>query len=234
MYSLLSIGKPRALYIGFLLFLFSQVFSVSTFGQTSAKKKQLVGTWQYQNAILKIMDNNQLIFDGETSSYSLVPNAVRVYDEYGSYFDYVYSLSQGKLSITFPDGNQYVFSKVKPSAKQNSSNKSGTIPTNLYGKFCHYSGSSMGSSTQSIYFDGKGHFIHGNSMYSSGSSGTYYNENANTDPSESGTYSVSGNVIYLKAGDGSSYTMKITFIQDSGEITEVTYEQMTFAKSLCD
>jgi len=120
----------------FFLFLVFQISLVS--GQDSGTlKKQLVGTWQYQNVVLKIMDNNQLIFDGETSSYSLVPNAVRVYDEYGNYIDYIYFLKQGKLSVIFPDGNQYVFSKVKLLAKQNSSNKSGTIPANLYGKFCY-------------------------------------------------------------------------------------------------
>ncbi len=235
MYSFLFINRIFLISRGILFVFFFQVSSVLVLGQGGTQKKQLVGTWQYQNTILKIMDNNQLVYDGETSNYSLISNAIRVYDDYGSYFDYVYTISQEKLSITFPDGNQYVFSKAKKMTGQGKT--SGTIPAGLYGNFCNYSGSSGGSSsyssTRSLYFDGKGHFIYGTETSFSGNAGNYLN-NSDSSPSENGSYSVSGNTIILSANDGSTYQLKITIVQNSGEITEVVYNQMTFAKALCN
>ncbi len=84
-----------------------------------------------------------------------------------------------------------------------------------------------------LIFDGKGHFIHGSESSYSGDAGSYANSSS-ANPENSGTYSVSGNSINLSAGDGSTYQLKITVVQNSGEVTEITYNQTTFAKALCD
>jgi frataxin-like iron-binding protein CyaY len=111
--------------------------------QSNPDKKKLTGTWVFKTpdyiVVLKILENNQLVFDGETSSYILVPNAIRVFDEYGGAFDYQYTLNEGKLSVTFPDGNQYVFTKQKASPVSKMNSNSGGTYKNLYGNFCHYS-----------------------------------------------------------------------------------------------
>ncbi len=237
--------KPKKRF--FLLYLFfSFIFQITmVYGippqQNNPDKKKLTGTWVYKtsdyNFVLKILDNNQLIFDGETSSYKLVPNAIRVFDEYGGAFDYQYTLKDGKLSVTFPDGYQYVFLKqeLAPASTENAA--SASTFNNLYGNFCHYSGSSgMSSSystTKSLYFDGKGNFSYGSESAYSGDNGIYANSSGNG-RKFSGTYKVSGKIITLNFFDGYNYELKISFIQQSGEITEVDYDGTVYAKALCE
>jgi frataxin-like iron-binding protein CyaY len=208
--------------------------------QNNPDKKKLTGTWVYKmsdnNVVLKILENNQLVFDGETSLYMLVPNAIRVFDEYGGAFDYQYTLNDGELSVTFPDGNQYVFTKQKAGSVSKMNTNSGGTFKNLYGNFCHYSSSSGLSSsystTQSLYFDGKGNFAYDsegsysgdNGIYSSGGNGRKF----------SGTYKVKGKIVTLNFFDGYNYDLKVYFVQQSGEITEIDYDGTVYAKSLCE
>lgn len=226
----------------FVLTIFNNTMTNNTFGQQNNQDKQkLTGTWVYKtpdyNVVLKILENNQLIFDGETSKYMLVPNAIRVFDEYGMAFDYRYTLNEGKLSVTFPDGMQYVFTrqKAKPGTEMNTG--SGNNVGKLIGSFCHYSSSSgMSSSystTKSLFFDGKGNFSYGSESAYSGDNGIYANP-AGNERNFSGTYKVIGNKITLNFFDGYNYDLKISFIQQSGEITEIEYDGTVYAKSLCD
>ncbi len=226
-------------HITLLIMLFSMIHS--TTGQTKSDLSSLKGTWEYNDgynrSVLKFIDDTKLIYDGEQSVFSLTtsPAAIRVYDDYG-YYDYLYTLRGNKLTVTFPDGNIYVFVKVKDTP-QTAQNVSKAINGNLYGSFCHWSGSSgvysssSYSSTDRISFDGKGNFIYGTETSFSSDAGLYSNDDNN---SQRGTYSVEGNNIYITFTDGSKYTLQVYVQQDWGEITEIKYGEKVYAKQLCE
>ncbi len=230
-----------------LLYLFAVIIinisaANGTFGQqNNADKKILTGIWEYKtpnyNFILKILENNQLVFDGETSPYILVTSAIRVYDEYGGTFDYQYTLSEGKLSVSFPDGNQYVFLKQIASPATGINANSANSTKGIFGSFCHYSSSSGSTSsystTQSLYFDGKGNFAYGSESAYSGDNGIYSSPSGNG-RNFSGKYNLSGKTLTLDFFDGNNYDLKVTFIQQSGEITEIVYDGTLYAKALCE
>ena len=213
----------------------------STIGQeNNSDKKRLTGTWEYKISnftfVLKILENNQLVFDGEVSSYMLVPNAIRVYDEYGATYDYKYTLNDGKLSVNFPDGNLYVFLKHKENPVMELNANTDNASKNLYGSFCHYSSSSGSTSsystTKSLYFDGKGNFAYGSQSAYSGDNGIYSSSGSGRE--FSGTYKVNGKIVTLNFFDGYNYDLKIFFTKQSGEISEVDYDGTVYAKSLCE
>jgi len=213
-----------------------------TFGQqNNPDKKRLTGIWEYKTPdysfVLKILGNNQLVFDGEISSYILVPNAIRVYDEYGGANDYKYTLNDGELSVNFPDGNQYVFLKRKASPATKMNTNSAKASNGIFGSFCHYSSSSGSTSsystTQSLYFDGKGNFAYGSESAYNGDNGIYSSPSGNG-RNFSGKYKLSGKTLSLIFNDGSNYELKVTFIQQSGEITEIVHDGTLYAKALCE
>ncbi len=229
------------------LFVFAMIIlSISmanyTFGQhNNPDKKQLAGIWECKTPgysfVLKILENNQLVFDGENSAYVLVPGAIRVYDEYGGAFDYQYTLNEGKLSVSFPDGNQYVFLKQKASPATKMNTNSAKASNGIFGSFCHYSSSSGSTSsystTQSLYFDGKGNFAYGSESAYSGDNGIYSGSSGNG-RNFSGKYKLSGKTLSLIFNDSSNYELKVTFIQQSGEITEIVHDGTLYAKALCE
>ncbi len=229
------------LYLFAMIFLNISMANGTFVQQDNPDKKKLTGTWEYNapnyKFVLKILENNQLVFDGEATSYMLVPNAIRVFDEYGGAFDYQYTLSDGKLSVIFPDGNQYVFIKQKtsPATKMNANSAKAT--KGIFGSFCHYSSSSGSTSsystTQSLYFDGKGNFAYGSESAYSGDNGIYSSPSGN-DRNFSGKYNLSGKTLSLNFFDGNNYDLKVTFIQQSGEITEIVYDGTLYAKALCE
>ena len=212
-----------------------------TSGQNKNDQSSLKGTWVYDDgynrSVLKFIDDTKLIFNGEQSNYTVVasPAAVRVFDDYG-YFDYLYTLNKNSMTITFPDGNKYVFVK-KEEQQQISQSTNKTANANLYGSFCHWSGSSgvysssSYSTTDRITFDGKGNFAYGSETSFSSDAGIYANDNNNT---QRGTYMVKGNSISLTFTDGSSYTFQVFIQQDWGEITEIKYGEKVYAKQLCE
>lgn len=228
----------KSLFIIILSLLFLDFSSILYCQQSNPKAVKLIGTWEYQTQnstiTLKIMDNNHLVFDGEETTYSLIPNAIRVPDDYGGFFDYYYILADEKLSISFPDGYQYAFSKVKTSTTNNNSNHQ-TVTKSLFGRLCSYSSSSGYSSSystsKSIYFDGYGNFKTGSESSYSGNGDGYANSSNNNNI---GKYSVSGNTVTLYYNDGNKYTLNVYFRQSSGEITELQYKKDIYAKSLCD
>jgi len=211
-------------------------------GQQAGK---LAGTWKYtynnESVYLEIKDGNQLVFDGETASYELVESAIRVYDEYGYYFDYRYVLDQDKLSITFPDGYAYLFEKVRanPAAKEAQAGFSGTGDTDvskLFGSLCSYSGSSGSyssySSSKVLSFNGTGLFRLQNTSSYSGGGDLYYN--SGEDNSQYGTYRIIQGYVELKYANGSFEKLKINVVQNSGEITELMAGSVLYAKALCE
>jgi len=212
------------------------------YAQNNPDYSLLKGTWNisngYTTVTLKIIDGTKLIYDGEQLAYKLIsqPKAIRVFDEY-SYFDYLYTLKGDKLILTFPDGNNYIFEKNKNSGQTVGKAAAQRGNSNLYGSFCHWSGSSgvystsSYSSTDRITFDGKGNFAYGTETSFSSDAGIYDNDNNNT---QRGIYTVDGNNIYVTFNDGSKYTLQIYVQQDRGEITEIKYGEKVYAKALCE
>jgi len=218
------------------------ILSNFAYTQNNSDYSLLKGTWAindgYNTVTLKIIDETKLIYDGEQLIYKLIsqPKAIRVFDEY-DYFDYLYVLNGDKLTLTFPDGNNYIFKKNKNSGQSSGKAVANSVNGNLYGSFCHWSGSSgvystsSYSSTDRITFDGKGNFAYGTETSFSSDAGIYANDNNNT---QRGTYSVEGNNIYVTFNDGSKYTLQIYVQQDWGEITEIKYGEKVYAKQLCE
>jgi len=204
---------------------------------------KLKGNWTYTDgyntAILRFVDDSKLIYNGVQSPYTLIstPRAVRVFDEMGYYFDYVYRLDGNKLILTFPDNKNYEFEKADNKAKTSQKTVPSAGNTALYGSFCHWSGSSSsysGSSyshTDRVTFDGKGRFAYGTETSFSSDAGLYGDSGGND---SGGSYSVKGNNIYLTFDDGTKYTLEVYVRQNSGEITEIRYGQKVYAKQLCE
>jgi len=104
----------------------------------------------------------------------------------------------------------------------------------LYGTFCSYSSSGYGSSSYStsehVYFDGKGHYQYGsNSSYSGGGDGYYGKGDV-----YAGTYRIQGKKVILTSSYGEVFIAYVYFTQSNGQVTELSYDGTLFGKSLCN
>jgi hypothetical protein len=207
----------------------------------------LSGKWSFQNQqgqlVLEFLSANQLSFNGEITQYQVKEGVIQAMGDYG-WIDYPYTMSQGTLTITFPDGSRFPFTKVSStSANQQGINqqgqnqqKTGTgLAWQLKGALCSWSGSSNSSSsysrTQKIVFDGQGNFQFGSEGSFSSNSGIAYSGNPNV---ETGTYSVAESTVTLHYKSGETYLFKINMRQNNGMITELMYSGTLYAKGLCD
>jgi hypothetical protein len=207
----------------------------------------LSGKWLFQNQqgqlVLEFISANQLSFNGETTQYQLKEGIIQAKGDYG-WIDYPYNLSQGILTITFPDGSSLPFtSSSSPSSNQQPLNKEGSKQQatgggpawQLKGSLCSWSGSSNSSSsfsrTQKIVFDGQGNFQIGSESSFSSNSGIAYGGNPSI---ETGTYGVGESTVTLRYRSGETYVFKINMRQDNGIITELMYSGTLYAKGLCN
>ena len=85
--------------------------SVTGQGQNSSA---LSGKWLFQSQqgqmILEFLSASQLSFNGETTQYQLKEGVIQAMGDLG-WIDYPYTLSQGTLTITFPDGSRFPFTR---------------------------------------------------------------------------------------------------------------------------
>ena len=207
----------------------------------------LSGRWLFQNQqgqlVLEFLSASQLSFNGETTQYQLKEGIIQAQGDYG-WIDYPYTLNQEILTITFPDGSKYPFTKtVSPAVSQqgmaqsapNQQTSGGGSAWQLKGSLCSWSGSSNSSSsysrTQKIVFDGQGNFQFGSESSFSSNAGIAYGGNPNV---ETGTYSVSENTVTLRFRSGETLVVKINMRQDNGTISELMQNGTLFAKGLCD
>jgi hypothetical protein len=99
-------------FLFFSIFTITLFFFVSFLPAQSSEANTLIGSWQTSPEmgpiILIFHSANQLEFDGEMASYTLVPGAIRMTDYEGTY-DYPYTLQGNTLIISFPDGYQLEF-----------------------------------------------------------------------------------------------------------------------------
>jgi hypothetical protein len=115
----------------------------------------LRGSWQYHTYDYKwklmFESDNTLVYDGEGMSYELTPGGMLVWNgEVEEEWKYILSLS--KLQITFPSGDEFVFSR----------DGVGEPEKHVYGKFYTENDSSSGIesnwSNEWISFDGSRRF----------------------------------------------------------------------------
>jgi hypothetical protein len=202
----------------------------------------LSGRWLFQNqqgqVNLEFLSANQLSFNGEKTKYQMKEGIIQAMGDYG-WIDYPYTLSQGTLTITFPDGTRLPFTRVSstPTNQQGMNRQtSGEGSTwQLKGALCSYSGSSNSyssySRTQKIVFDGQGNFQFGSEASFSSDAGLAYSGNPNV---KTGTYSVGESTVTLYYPDGDTYQFKINMRQNNGMITELMYSGTLYAKGLCE
>jgi hypothetical protein len=207
----------------------------------------LAGKWLFQNQqgqlVLEFMSASQLSFNGETTQYQLKEGIIQAQGDYG-WIDYPYTLNNGILTITFPDGSKFPFTKTSSAAisqqatsqpAMNQQAAGGGSAWQLKGSLCSWSGSSNSSSsysrTQKIVFDGQGNFQFGSESSFSSNAGNAYGSNPNA---QTGTYTVSESTVTLRFQSGETYVVKINMRQDNGTITELMHSGTLYAKGLCD
>jgi len=227
-------------------FVFSFIFILLTVNM-QAQKKKLYGSWKASNGTITTFTDQTMTMAGTTYYYMVQGKYIMVYNDYGQSMQYKYQIKGKKLYLYVEGVGTYVLSKVKTNQQtaygnqgygnQGYGNQGNTADNaRLYGSFCSYSssgysGSSSYSTTQTVTFDGRGHYTYGSqSSYSGGGDGYYGGNGGYT-----GTYRVVGNQgVILTASDGSVYKVAIHFVQNSGEITELKYDGVVYGKSLCD
>lgn len=202
----------------------------------------LSGRWLFQNQqgqlVLEFLSASQLTFNGETTQYQIKEGIIQAMGDNG-WIDYPYTLSNGTLTITFPDGTLLPFTRPSSAtANQQEANRqsaSGGSTWQLKGALCSWSGSSGSSSsfssTQKIVFDGQGNFQFGSESSFSSNAGIAYGGNPNL---KTGTYIVSESSVTLFYPDGTKYEFRINMRQNSGMITELMYSGTLYASGLCE
>jgi hypothetical protein len=178
------------------------------------------------------------VFNGETAQYQLKEGIIQAMGEYG-WIDYPYRFDQGKLIITFPEGEQIEFSvassAVAGTTGSDTQLQGGSLVWQLNGSLCFWAGSSGSSSSYSrsekLYFDGKGNFTFGNESSFSGDAGIAYSGNPNV---QRGTYRVEQKYVTLQFQSGELIQAEIVMRQDNGRITELMHNRKLYATSLCD
>jgi hypothetical protein len=88
-------------------------------GSMGQQGSALSGRWMFQSQqgqlALEFLSANQLSFNGETTQYQLKEGIIQAMGDYG-WIDYPYTLSQGTLTITFPDGTRIPFTRTSTAA----------------------------------------------------------------------------------------------------------------------
>ncbi len=206
----------------------------------------LTGKWLFQNQqgqlLLEFVSENRLSFNGESTQYQLKEGIIQAMGDYG-WIDYPYTLNQGVLTITFPDGSKIPFKSAGNTSGQQYSNQQGMNQQSqgsgatwqLRGTLCSWSGSSNSSSgysrTRKLVFDGQGNYQFGSEASFSSGAGIAYGGNPNV---ETGTYAVGESVVTLRNSSGESYQFKINMRQDNGMITELMLGETLYATGLCE
>lgn len=181
-------------------------------------KPSLIGAWRSSSALgdidLFFQSSTQLVFDGETTNYTLSQNIIRVQDG-DEIIDYPYMFSGSNLIISFPEGYQLTFTKVgeiQETPTQSKSTKAAgpnntKLASEISGIWWGYTDSTerkIGLCPNSIYQD------YTESSYSGRSTDSLGNENlawgtANQSGGQ-GTWSIQGDfqqgTIFVQYADG--------------------------------
>ncbi|MEX1137792.1 MAG: hypothetical protein WEB33_02690 [Bacteroidota bacterium] len=247
-----------------LLFAFCVIFAVDAVAfQAKKQSKQndsnaLMGIWEAEEegeTIRLIFKTASVLeFEGEESSYTLVPGAIRVTDPYEGALDYKYSVKGDVLVLTFPEGDRLEFRRVKGGSQAASLESRGSNPKSnehqpsagggqnhlLTGKFMSYSssGSSSGSSSWTTYatFDGQGNFewssesAHSTQQYNQQGDNTGWGVASGGSSGNRGSYRVDGNRILVTFPDGSQDEAVVTERFQDGSIGAFKYDGKVYAR----
>ncbi|MCF8243362.1 MAG: hypothetical protein K9J16_18455 [Melioribacteraceae bacterium] len=229
--------------------IFLSIFLPQIKAQTGIDK--LKGKWTANNYgevySLEILSGSKMIFNGEQIDYQVFNNAFVISDDYDVYY-YPFRLEGEKLYVTFPEGDEVVFSQgsAELPAQKGITQNTGASGSEIYlqGRLCSYSSSSSStgsySTTYWTFFDGKGNFQYGSgSSYSGSSSDQYGNETmnyggVNQGDASTGAYRIEGNKVMLTFPDGTSGAAEIYMRQNDGSITEIMYNGTLYGKALCE
>jgi hypothetical protein len=252
--------KRHTSVIGLLLL--STILAVNAFSYQSKKQskgpdgKALLGIWEAseegETVRLIFKTASVLEFEGEESAYTLVPGAIRVNDPYEGNIDYKYAIKGDVLVLTFPEGDQLEFRRVKGSGgttatgmqrqpnEQETPVQGGGQNYLLTGKFMSYSsaGSSSGSSSWTTYvtFDGQGNFewnsesAHSTQQYNQQGNNTGWGVAYGANSGNRGTYRVEGNRILVTFPDGSKDEAVVTERFQDGSIGAFKYDGKVYAR----
>ena len=228
--------------------LFLIIIMLASLQNISAQKNKLYGSWQASNGTITTFTPQTMTMAGSSYSYKIIGNIIRVFDEANNSLDYKYQIKGNQLYLYVEGYGTYILQKVNANQQVGYNNPAngnqgygnqgyGNSGNNqyLYGTFCSYSssgysGSSSYSTTNRVYFDGRGNFQYGSeSSYSGGGDGYYGGSGT-----EQGRYQVQGNRVLMQFQDGSQIAVQIYVQQNSGEITELKYDGTLYAKALCD
>jgi len=220
--------------------IFTMLFSITI----TAQRNAVLGKWQASNGTIMNFSGNKVSVAGDTYTYEIEGSYLSMYNQQGDVLTYTYQVKGNQLYLYLQGVGTYVLKRVGRGGAVSTSRRN-TYNTNrtssagaerLYGSFCSYSssgysGSSSYSTTTRVTFDGRGHYTYGSeSSYSGGGDG-YYGGGGES----GGTYEVVGNKgVILRANDGSVYKVAIHYMLNNGEITELQYDGVLYAKALCD
>jgi hypothetical protein len=222
-----------------------QGYSNRTNRGSGVNNGKLYGNWTANNGNVMNFKTNTVNVGGDTYTYQVSGDQLTMYNNAGESLTYTYNIQGNQLYLYLDGSGTFVLTRGGNNAtnqvyNQNigqTNNSVGGVGANrIYGTFCSYSssgysGSSSYSTTTRVYFDGRGHYQYGSQSSYSGNGDGYSGGSGGS----GGTYQVVGNQgVILTANDGSVYKVAIHFVQDSGEITELKYDGVVYAKSLCD
>ncbi len=188
----------------------------------------LIGKWVSKNpqggVYLTFLSDSQLIYDGDRVQYVRKKNVIRVAGDYG-YVDYPYTLKKDTLRISFPEGYQLNFSRIKNVKLTKNSG-------GLRGKFCNYSSSLNGgySSTRWVIFDGRGNLQTGSGASYSGADGSYSGDGADA----RGRYRLENSNIIIDTDGGYHYVGAVIERFGNGRISALKINGLIYARTLCD
>jgi hypothetical protein len=212
------------------------------------------GSWICQSSAgtsqLEFRNAKVLVFDGEQRSYRILGSAIQVIED-GLPVNYGFTLKGERLDILSPDGEP-----IRCARAGGGSQAAGAAPAQeaakgnhnhlLQGMLCLWSGSSPSSgscsSTQKVWFDGRGRFGTG----SESSFGTRHNDAGGdqtgatvgygSGEGEGGAYEVTspavGAPIRVRWDNGETDMATVHFVS-GGRITEIKYGKKEFGAALC-
>ena len=214
------------------------------------------GAWQCQSsagpAALEFQSDSRLVYGGQPMPYRIIGSSIVVAQD-GMPTEYAYTLRGAQLDILTPEGETIRCAKAGggapgPQAKS-APQGAGRGPLNhlLQGRMCSWSGSSSSgssySSTQKVFFDGRGRFGTGaessfNVISRDGGgneTGSASGYGGNDGPG--GTYEVTavqiGAPIRVKWDTGEDDVAYVHHVY-GGRITEVKYGKLVFGGALCE
>ncbi len=187
----------------------------------------LLGHWACNGGAtrLNFSGPNTLIFDGERSSYQLMPNTIVVQEEYGM-VSYPYQLNGEQLAIQFPDGSLLQCDRARGGsaprqAASPSSANNAVLAQQIAGTWWGYSGATetkIGLCPGGRYLEFSESGYSGHSYDSAGAETMAWGTAGQG--GRSGRWTIQGDtqrgVIAVQGADGSTFTLRYRQIGEPG------------------